>query len=341
MTGRSSCMALDAENACVPTVGIARQGEDTPNCRQVPPPIGDSRTEGKPLACRASALTTELIARVSDCVADIRLGEPIGEYHRDETLSTSKIKDFLVGGPEYFHACHVERSVQRSKTAAFNHGDLLHYWLETLDDSFSFAVASPKSELTPSEGIGQKARKWFEAQGFPEETFLVSPSELAQAKAEARAVRRAAGNLIDEIVGHEVSIRFDISGCPVKCRADAITATRFLDLKTTRERWLLKDFWKSVADYGYDVQDYIYQRGMEACGMEAAPLIFIVVSTTSGQCRCVTLPQQMTRAAGRRVEAALQDIALRRELDCWLPDEHGDVVELPVPAGVLGRYENE
>lgn len=289
------------------------------------------------LACRASALTAELIARVSDCVADIRVGEDIREYHGDsERLSTSAIKTYLSGGPEAFYARHVAQTDKDTGSAAKDHGNLLHTWFETLDDSLQFAVVPPTSELTAGGGIGQKALKYAAEKAGPD-ALVVSPAGFAQAQREIAAVRRAAGDLIDEIVGHEVSIRYEINGHPVRCRADAMTATRFLDLKTTREANPRRDFWKSVVDYGYDVQDWVYQRGMEACGMEAAPLIFIVVSTTSAQCVCGTIPQEMTNAAGDRVLAALEDIALRRELDWWMPDDHGDVIEFFVPARLLGR----
>lgn len=303
----------------------------------VPPTLGYSFGGVRTLACRASALPTELIARVSDCVADVRLGEAIADYHGDpDYVSTSALKTYLTGGPEAFYARHVSRTEQQAESAAMSHGTFLHTWFETRDDELSFAVVPPPSELTAGGGIGQKALKWA-AENAGADAPVVSPKEFEQSQKEVAAVLRAAGGLLDSVVANEVSIRFAINGHKVRCRADAMTHNRFLDLKTTREANVKRDFWKSILEYGYDVQDWVYQRGMEACGMEAAPLIFIVVSTTSARCCCGTIPQELTKAAGERVAAALEDIALRKELDWWMPDDHGDVIEFPVPARFLGR----
>jgi len=37
------------------------------------------------------------------------------------------------------------------------------------------------------------------------------------------------------------------------------------------------------------------------------------------------------------MDKALADLRLREDLDWWLPDSHGEVIELPVPAHILGR----
>lgn len=301
----------------------------------------DSLLLGGSLACRASALTTELIAqvvRVSGCVADVRLGEDIAEYHGDKDRdSTSAIKVYLRDGVEAYHDRYIARTTKDSGSTAKSWGNLLHTWFELLDDSLRFTVVPPASELTAGGSVGQKALKWAAENADPGLT-VISAEEFEKAVRETKAVRRAAGDLLGEIIGHEVSVRFDIDGHPLRCRFDALTPTHVLDLKTTRESNVKRDFWKSILDYGYDVQDWIYQRGMEAMGMKPEPLIFIVVSTTSAQCCCGTIPQEMTKAAGERVLAALEDIALRRELDWWMPDDHGEVIEFPVPARVLGRF---
>jgi hypothetical protein len=131
----------------------------------------------------------------------------------------------------------------------------------------------------------------------------------------------------------------EANGDRLKCRFDAITSDGLaLDLKTTREADILSGFWKSVVDFKYHLQDAWYRRGMEACGMEPAPLRFIVISTSlPHDCQVVTLPDAVVAEGQRLMDRALADLRLRESLDWWLPDTHGEVVELQFPAHVLGR----
>jgi hypothetical protein len=294
-------------------------------------------------ACRAGALTTELIARPNPCLADVRVGEPIGEYHGDkEYLSTSSLRDYGEG-LAYYCARHVYKTVQAPESDALSHGSKLHRWLEDLDDSLPWLAEVPASKCTATGGLGQTAQKWAK-EHLPEESrqFLASPAEMAQLRREIAALREAYGSLLDSIVIGEVSLRWeqqlgDGRAAKMRCRPDAVTYDRLVDLKTTREKDPSRRFWKSILDYGYDLQDWVYQRGMEAYGMEPQPLLFLVVSTTTYACQCGTIPQQLTRTAGVRALEALTDLTTRRELDWWHHDDHGDVVEFFVPESILGR----
>jgi exodeoxyribonuclease VIII len=148
---------------------------------------------------------------------------------------------------------------------------------------------------------------------------------------------RAAMELIESGIASEVSVRWrSIDGDNLRCRPDLCTDNAWVDLKTTREADILSSFWKSVIDYGYHAQDAHYQSGMEALGMEPRPLIFVVVSTTSPhECHVVTLPQELVAEGRRLLTRTLADIRLRMDLDYWMPDQHGEVVQLPVPAHVM------
>jgi hypothetical protein len=148
---------------------------------------------------------------------------------------------------------------------------------------------------------------------------------------------KAARRLIEAAVAHEVSVRWTgPDGDLLRCRPDLVSEEAWVDLKTTREEDILSSFWQSVKDYGYHAQDAHYQWGMEGLGMEARPLVFIVVSTApSHDCCVVTLPQEWVAEGRRRLLRSLADIRVRMDLDYWLPDQHGEVIELPVPAHVM------
>jgi hypothetical protein len=79
---------------------------------------------------------------------------------------------------------------------------------------------------------------------------------------------------------------------------------------------------------------------MEACGMEPKPLHFLVISTSlPHDCQVVTLPAALIAEGQRLMDKVLAELRLRESLDWWLPDTHGEVVELQFPAHVLGRMQ--
>lgn len=274
-----------------------------------------------------------------EATAVITADEPIGDYHSSAGWSKSQIWDHASRGPQYFYLRHVAKSIPSEETSALAHGSLLHRWLEVGDKFFSEVVSPPDEMLTDTGLVGKKAKQWA-AENAPEQ-LLISAKELRQIQREVAAIKghKAAMELIDSAVAHEISVRWrSPEGDQLRCRPDLCTEDVWVDLKTTRETDILASFWKSVMSYGYHAQDGHYQWGMEAAGMEARPLHFIVVSTLPPhQCHVVTLPHSLV-ADGRKVMLrSLADIRLRMDLDYWMPDQHGEVVELPVPVSAMWR----
>jgi len=267
-------------------------------------------------------------------------GEKNSDYHSSKGWSKSQLWDHASRGPQYFYLRHVAKSIQPEQSSALSHGTRLHRWLEIGAGLFSEIVAPPEDTLTDTGLVGKKALAWAAENASPSQE-VVSPKELAQLRREISAIEgnRAAMELIESAVAHEVSVRWQSQeGDLLRCRPDLLTEDSWVDLKTTRETDILSLFWKSVLDYGYHAQDAHYQWGMEAAGMEARPLFFIVVSTTfPHECHVVTLPKQLVDHGRQQLLRSLADIRLRMDLEYWMPDQHGEVTELSVPAYVLGR----
>jgi hypothetical protein len=170
----------------------------------------------------------------------------------------------------------------------------------------------------------------------------VSPKLARQLRLEAEAVTRhpAVRDAMDRIVEREISVRWQSAdGHLLRCRFDAVTSDGIvLDLKTTRETNILANFWKSVLDFRYGFSEAWYRAGMEACGLEPKPLQYIVVSTSlPHDVQVVTLPEEVVEQGREQMVRALADLRLRENLDWWLPESHGEVVELPFPAHALRR----
>lgn len=263
-------------------------------------------------------------------------GESNADYHASAGWSKSQIWDHASRGLRYFYLRHVAKAIQPEESDAMAHGTRLHRWLEVGDSFFDELVCPPEDTLTEAGQIGKKAKAWAEEHAAGRD--LVSHKELRLLRREISAIRehRAARRLIDAAVAHELSVRWTSpEGDLLRCRADLVSDEAWVDLKTTREADILSSFHHSVTQYGYHAQDAHYQSGMEALGLEPRPLHFIVVSTTSSQCEVVTLPLSLVAVGRRRLLASLADIRLRTDLDYWLPDQHGEIVELPVPAHVM------
>lgn len=270
--------------------------------------------------------------------ADIRHGESNADYHSDEThRSCSRVKT-LLDSPALYYQRHVAKSLPPYQSSALDHGTLVHRWLEEGDAFLETLVSPPASTLTATGQVGKDAEKWAKNEA-PAGSTVVGPKERAQILAEVAAIKSnpAAAELISEIYLHEVSIRWtNADGHKLKCRADAITPHCWLDLKTTRDADILVEWWRSCLQFKYHLQCAWYMRGMEACGLTPTPLRFIVISTSlPHDCQVVVLPEAVIAEGQRLMDKALADLRLREDLDWWLPDQHGEVVELQFPAHAL------
>lgn len=263
-------------------------------------------------------------------------GESNQDYHSSAGWSKSQIWDHASRGLRYFYLRHVAKAIQPEESAAMAHGTRLHRWLEIGDQLFDELVCPPEDTLTETGLVGKKAQQWA-AEHAPGKD-LVAPKEIRQLRREISSIleHKSARRLIESAVAHEVSVRWQSKeGDLLRCRPDLVSEDAWVDLKTTREADILSSFHHSVTSYGYHAQDAHYQWGMEALGLDPRPLNFVVVSTTSHQCEVVTLPAELVAIGRRRMLASLADIRLRLDLDYWLPDQHGEIVELPVPAHVM------
>ena len=270
--------------------------------------------------------------------ADIRHAESNADYHADEThRSCSRVKT-LLDSPALYYQRYIAKSLPPYQSSALDHGTLVHRWLEEGDGFLSTLVSPPASTLTATGQVGKDAEKWAKNEA-PANATVVGPKERAQILAEVAAIKSnpAAAELIAEITAHEVSIRWtSADGHRLKCRADAITPHCWIDLKTTRDADILVEWWRSCLQFKYHLQCAWYMRGMEACGLTPTPLRFIVISTSlPHDCQVVVLPEAVITEGQRLMDKALADLRLREDLDWWLPDQHGEVVELSFPAHAL------
>lgn len=143
---------------------------------------------------------------------------------------------------------------------------------------------------------------------------------------------------VEETTETQVSLFFEHNGHRLKVRPDGCTPTCWWDLKSTSADW--DSLYRSIITYGYHAQEWLYVRGAMSLGMDEFRMPFVFVrSAPPFDCRCFYLPAELVAEAGRIMERTLEEIRLRRSTGVYLPVEHGEITELPIPQWAMKQEE--
>jgi len=268
-------------------------------------------------------------------------GESNADYHGDrEHWSTSQLKDYD-RGVAWFHRRHILRIEGSYSSDALQYGTLFHTCMELgPEDFWARASEVPPQYCTASGAIsaGVEARKW--RADLPSDALLISPADadMLRKQLEQFFANAAVAELYSRIQQHEISIRWTRGDLfKLRCRPDAVLDDgRLIDFKTTSEPRILRNWWKSAVEFGYGLQAAVYGEGSVLAGLSDEPMVFIVVSTKSPfDVQAVTLPSEFVDAGRRRMQRIITEIQQRMEMDHWLPEGFGEVVELSMPSHAL------
>lgn len=148
----------------------------------------------------------------------------------------------------------------------------------------------------------------------------------------------AARALVEQTTETQVSVFFEIDGHALKVRPDGCTPTFWWDLKSTSATW--DRLYRSVMDYGYAEQEWLYVRGAMAVGLEHFRMPFVFVQTMAPfACHVFYLPEDFVREAGQRLIRVMEEVRLRRSTGIYTPVDHGLITELEIPAWARGQRE--
>lgn len=117
----------------------------------------------------------------------------------------------------------------------------------------------------------------------------------------------------------ERSLYWDHDGIPLKARPDAYNQSLGLiaDIKTAASA-APRDFAKSVASYGYHLQEYMYTKALKANGLKAEGFVFIVIEKEDPYLVALyELDPHVFAEAERVFEAALEKYRECSALDSW------------------------
>ena len=136
----------------------------------------------------------------------------------------------------------------------------------------------------------------------------------------------------------QVSVFFEIGGHKLKTRPDACTPVLWWDLKTTSSTW--DKVYRSVIDYGYAEQEWLYVESAKAIGYDHFRMPFVDVQTMAPfACRAFYLPTDLVEAAGQRMLNTMEEVRLRRSTGLYLPADANVITEMSIPAWANKREE--
>ncbi len=134
--------------------------------------------------------------------------------------------------------------------------------------------------------------------------------------------------LVEETSETQVSVFFNCGRHRVKVRPDGCTPTRWWDLKSTSAKW--GSIYKSVVDYGYAEQEWLYVQGAMAIGYDQHRMPFVFTQTEPPHgTRVFYLPEEMVAAAGVRMLNTMELASLRIQSGSY--EDSSEIEEMNFP----------
>ncbi len=144
--------------------------------------------------------------------------------------------------------------------------------------------------------------------------------------------------LMTQTTRTQMSYFFEAFGHKLKVRPDAECEALWWDLKTTSATW--DRVYRSVLDYGYAHQEWLYVQGAMAFGFDHFRMPFVFVQTMPPfSCHAYYLPEALVVEAGKQLVSVMEEVRLRRSTGVYKPADTGEILELEVPAWALRTEE--
>jgi len=195
------------------------------------------------------------------------------EYFAVDALSNS---DFRLLKESVLH--YENKELFKLESTSLTLGSAVHKLVlepETFNDDFIIEDFEG-ADLNKNTKLYKEAKtKWLDSVGDRE---VLSKDLFEQVVKMARNVKAIAGGLLQGGLA-ERAFFSEFDNVPVKCKADYYieSAGVVIDLKTTKS---IKDFKKSILEYGYGTQSAFYTDVISSLGYRAERFVFILVETT-------------------------------------------------------------
>lgn len=270
--------------------------------------------------------------------ADIRLNMPEHEYHAHPALSSTGARRILESPAKFDYW----RSHPQPGKQSFDVGTAVHTKVLGIGAG---TIAYPDEHVTTSGSVSTKAATvaWADEQRANGLT-PIAPAQAARIDEMAEAVlkHKTAGPLLER-GGHSEASVFttdDDTGVDMRARFDYLALTDqpiAVDLKTTAKNASVGGFTRTVADYGYDVQQEHYLRTLG----QRIPFVFVVVEAVAPHLVGVhTLDIEWERMGQARVQRALELYAACTASGIW-PGYPAEPQLISPPNWLVYQHEDE
>jgi hypothetical protein len=193
-------------------------------------------------------------------------------------------------------------------------------------------IVTPPANVLSSDGrrVGKAYKEWkeklysYEIDCNEEEAFVL------RTMAEHTLENAAARALIEATTETQLSVFFQINGHRVKVRPDGVTPTLWWDLKSTSAQW--DSLYRSVFEYGYAEQEWLYTQAAYQLGYEHFRMPFVFTQTMAPYaCHVFYLPTDIVEEAGNRMLRVMEEVRLRRSTGVYESADAGEITELVIP----------
>jgi hypothetical protein len=207
---------------------------------------------------------------------------PEAIYHANQSLSSTGARRLLESPAKFDYW----RTHQQPGKQAYDLGTAAHTKILGVG---SGVIAYPDEHITASGSVSTKAATvaWAEEQRANGLT-PIAPAQARRVDGMAEAVlsHETAGPRLEQSGSAEASVfaTDKTSAVEMRARFDFLpdlpgNSPVAVDLKTSSKPASVDGFTRSVAAYGYDVQEQWYLHALEQAGHERIPFVFVVVET--------------------------------------------------------------
>ncbi|WIA95833.1 PD-(D/E)XK nuclease-like domain-containing protein [Curtobacterium sp. MCBA15_004] len=269
----------------------------------------------------------------------IDLELPESEYHAHSALSSTQARKLLESPARY----RWDRDHPQAGKQTFDVGTAVHTKVLGVGAG---TVEYPDEHVTASGAVSTKAATvaWAEEQraaGFTP----IAPAQAARVNGMAEAVlAHPTARALLEQSGHSEASVFATdadTGTPMRARFDRLNDDVAIDLKTTAKTASVDGFMRTVAAYGYDVQQEFYLHALEQAGEPRRPFRFIVVESEAPHLVAVhELDVKYQQMGAAKVHRALEMYATCTATNTW-PGYDPNVQLVSPPAWAVYAHEDE
>jgi hypothetical protein len=203
-----------------------------------------------------------------------------------------------------------------------------------------YVVLTPPAEVLSTDGrrVGAKYKQWaaglkpWQVECNEDEAFVL------RTMIEHTLANPAAKSLVENTTETQLSVFGHINGHPIKVRPDGCTTELWWDLKSTSAQW--DALYRSVMDYGYGEQEWLYREMAMQVGWNHFRMPFVFCQTMAPYaCHVFYLPIDWVEEAGQRLLRVMEEVRLRRSTGEYLPIDHGEITELTIPQWAARKSE--